>query len=48
MWIAPIALTLSFALGVRLTMGATTGLPAAAASGSQTDPLSSSLGPASQ
>ena len=44
MWTAPIALTLSFALGVHLMMDAATGVPAAAASGSQMDPLSSLLG----
>ena len=44
MWTAPIALTRLSALGLHLTMDAATGVPAAAASRSQTDPLSSSLG----
>lgn len=44
MWIAPIALKLLFALGVHLMMDVATGVPVAAASGSQMDLLSSCLG----
>ena len=43
MWITPIALTPSFALGVHLMMDTTIGVPAPAASESRLDLLSSSL-----
>ena len=44
MWIAPTALKVLFVLGVNLMVDVATGVPAAAASGSQVDLLSSSLG----